>query len=140
MKGKINDKIEEIEEYLSDLNEIRPDSFEDYENSKEERAACEHYFEKIVEAVEDLAFLVVKDRKIKVDDENKIFDIIADNGVIKGELALKLKDAKGMRNIIAHEYGEVDDEVVFEAIQNEIEMDVREFLENIKKLEEDVGE
>lgn len=38
-----------------------------------------------------------------------------------------------MRNIIAHEYGTVNDEIVFHAITEEIERDTIEFIEVVKK-------
>jgi len=37
-----------------------------------------------------------------------------------------------MRNIIVHEYGKVDDELVFEAISEKLEQDVKEFIKAIK--------
>ena len=39
--------------------------------------------------------------------------------------------ARGVRNIITHEYGKIDDEVVFDAITKELEGDVRKFVESI---------
>ena len=53
--------------------------------------------------------------------------------IITEKIANKLKDAKGMRNIIAHDYGSVDDEIVFESITFELIKDVNEFLREIKK-------
>jgi len=44
-----------------------------------------------------------------------------------------MKQAKGMRNIIAHEYGTIDDEIVFETITREIIKDTREFLNELDK-------
>ena len=52
--------------------------------------------------------------------------------IISERLGEKLKDAKRMRNILAHEYGAVDDEVVFQAISEELSDDVTEFLIKIK--------
>lgn len=42
---------------------------------------------------------------------------------------------KGMRNIIAYQYGEVNDELMFIAINEEIENDVNLFLDIVKKLD-----
>ena len=39
-----------------------------------------------------------------------------------------------MRNIIAHEYGKIDDKIVFEAITEELERDVKEFIKKVKEL------
>ena len=38
-----------------------------------------------------------------------------------------------MRNILAHEHGEVNDEIVFDAINDELEFDVKGFIKSIKK-------
>ncbi len=38
-----------------------------------------------------------------------------------------------MRNIIAHRYGEVDDELVFAAIKEELERDAQAFILSLSK-------
>ncbi len=45
-----------------------------------------------------------------------------------------LQDAKSMRNFIVHEYGGIDDFKVFHAITEELEKDVKKFIDEIKKL------
>ena len=133
MKNRIKDKIEEIETYLSELLEISPESFQEYINDIKEKAACERYFEKIIEAVIDLAFLIIKDAGFKLPEDDKgTFDILSEEKVITEELAGKLKDAKGMRNIIAHKYGKVDNKIVFESIVEELEDVARAFIQSVK--------
>ena len=46
----------------------------------------------------------------------------------------KLKNMKGMRNILAHQYGEVDDKIVYSSIDREIYPDIKEFLGIISKI------
>ena len=41
---------------------------------------------------------------------------------------------KGMRNIIAHRYGDVDDKLMYNTINKEIKNDVKIFLEIVNKL------
>lgn len=131
---RVKDKTEEIENYLSELAEIMPKGFPEYRETKT-KAACERYFEKIIEAVTDLAFLIIKDKGFKIPEEDKeAFDILSEEGIISKELAEKFRDAKGMRNIIAHEYGSIDDEIVFHSITEELEKDVKEFINMTKKL------
>ena len=129
---RIDDKIKEIEEYLSDLLDIIPDNFKEYREIKT-KAACERYFEKIIEAIVDLAFLIIKDKNLKIPEEDKeAFDMLSKEKIIDVNLAERLKDAKGMRNILAHEYGIVDDKVVFHSITEEIVKDVEEFIKDVK--------
>ena len=131
---RINDKIREIEDYLSELEEIMPKNFHEYKTDLKTKAACERYFEKIIEAVIDLAFLIIKDKGYKLPEEDKeAFDILTQEKIISQGLAIKFKEAKGMRNIIAHDYGKIDDEIIFEAIDTELEKDSNQFLDSIMK-------
>jgi uncharacterized protein YutE (UPF0331/DUF86 family) len=133
--NRINDKIKEIEKYLEELNSVLPTGFEEYENDFKIKAICERYFERIIEAVVDLAFLVIKEKGFKIpDDDKKSFDVLKDEKIISKELCEKFKDAKGMRNIIVHEYGKIDNELVFEAVTQELGKDVEEFIRRINEV------
>lgn len=134
MNERIKDKVEEIEQYLSELEEILPDNFKEYTLDFKAKAACERYAEKIIEAAIDLAFLFIKTEGLpQPENDLQAFDILLENRIIPEELAGRLQDAKRMRNIIAHEYGEIDDEIVFKAVKEELIGDVGRFIEIIKK-------
>ena len=127
------DKIVEIERYLSNLEYFLPDSFEEYISDGKSRMACERCCEKIIEAVIDLVFIIIKEKKLRSPDSNKdALDILSDNGTISLELSRKLGDAKSMRNWLAHRYGEVNDEFVFHSLKDELLEDVKELLEAIE--------
>ena len=134
MSDRIKDKIEEIEEFLDFLIERVPATLEEYKADLEKKAICERYAEKIIEATVDLAFLVIKRLKISLilqTSDSEIFDLLFDKSIISEELSKKLHDAKGMRNILAHEYGKVNDEIVFEAVSSDLENDARKFISAI---------
>ena len=130
---RITDKIKEIENYISELEKFLPKDYDEYKNDLKTKAACERYFEKIIEAVAELTFLLIKQKGYKIPEDDKAaFNILANEKTISSELASRLKDAKGMRNILAHQYSSIDDEIVFQSITNELIMDVREFLKKVK--------
>jgi len=129
-----DDKIEEIEKYLEELESVLPNSLDNYIKDFKIRAVCERYFEKIVEAAVDLAFIVIKEKNMEMPDEDKkSFAILSEAEIISEEISEKMQDAKGMRNIIAHEYGEINDELVFYAVTEELIDDVRKFLEELNE-------
>lgn len=132
---KIQDKIEEIEKYLAELASILPSDFTEYSRDIKTKAACERYFEKITEAIVDLSFLIIKGKNLRIPEEDtEAFEILEKEGIISEVLSQRLKDAKGMRNILAHQYGVVDDEIVFTSITEELEKDTEAFLEIVKKM------
>ncbi len=132
--SKVSDKIGEIQKYLDELEEAVPNKFEDYESNKIVRAACERYFEKVIEAVTDLAFMVISLKKFRVpDDDIDSFKILEENGIIDNGLYNRLKDAKGMRNFIAHQYGQINDKLVYAAITKELDEDIKKFISIVEK-------
>lgn len=111
-----------------------PENFEGYAHDFKTKAACERYFEKVIESAVDLAFLIIKNKGFIIPkNDNEAFAILAEENVISADLASRLKDAKGMRNIISHQYGNVDDKVVFIAITEELVDDVSKFVDNIRQ-------
>jgi len=136
IKKRIIEKIEELREFISQLYEFIPSNMdlEDYKQDLKTKAVCERYCEKIIEAAEDLSFLMISYRKLKYpENEKEVFDILKQAGIISEELTEKLKDFKGMRNIIAHQYGKIDDEIVFEAVTEQLEKDINSFINIIGK-------
>ena len=135
MEGRINDKIREIEDYIEELYSIVPSSFEEYEKDFKTRASCERYIEKLVEAAVDLGFLVIKLKKFDVpENDMQIFEILLHNKIISENLAKDLKKAKGMRNVISHEYGHVDDAIIFDSLAERLEKDIKDFIKSIKEI------
>lgn len=131
-ENKKDDKIKEIESYLENLSLYVPSSFENYVNDVKTKDACERCFEKIVEGVIDLAFIVIKEGNLSIpEEEEQVFDILLKNDFISEDLFKRLKEAKGMRNFIVHQYTKIDDELVFHAVTEELISDVREFLNSV---------
>jgi len=131
MNERIESKATEIEKYCEELKQILPEDYDEYEKNFEKRAACERYFEKIIEAVVDLAFLCIREKGLRLaEDDKQAFTTLAEAKVISINLEKKLKDAKGMRNILAHAYGSVNNELVFHSLTGELIHDALEFVEN----------
>jgi len=132
--NKLYDKIEDIRKYLAELEKIVPSSFREYDSSLEKKAACERYFERIVEAAIDICFMVIKTKNLQLpEDDLGALAILEKNKIIDPKLSAKLKDAKRMRNIIIHQYAKIDDKLVFQSIKEEIDVDINQFLKEVKK-------
>ena len=135
MLPRLKSKIQELEHYLCELKSIIPPSYELYVSDLKTKAACERYFEKIIEATVDVAFLILKEKQIPSPEEDKAaFETLSKENIISLELADRLKEAKGMRNILAHEYGIVDDVLVFSSVTSELLLDVTLFITSVKKI------
>lgn len=135
IEDRIKDKIEDIEKYLSELYSFFPKNFEEYKENVEIRAASERYFEKIIEAVTDIVFLVIRKKELGIpEDDESAFDFLSNNRIIRKELSSRLKDAKRMRNFIIHQYHKVEDIQVYTSISEELKNDVEEFIKSVRKV------
>jgi len=74
-----------------------------------------------------------KGRVGRLDTGKIIFLMTKDSRDIAYFWTSKRKEKK-MKNIISHQYGNIDDEIVFEAIKEELGRDARAFVESVKGL------
>ncbi|MFZ4507430.1 MAG: type VII toxin-antitoxin system HepT family RNase toxin [Fimbriimonas sp.] len=66
----------------------------------------------------DIANVVIKLRRLGVPQSSReSFEILAREGVISPELAAKMKNMVGFRNIMVHQYKDLDAEVYVEVIE-----------------------
>jgi uncharacterized protein YutE (UPF0331/DUF86 family) len=78
---------------------------------------------------------VIRERNLRSPEtEEQSFFILAKNNIITEKLANRLSEAKGMRNVIIHNYKNVDDEIVFSSVTKEIVLDATEFIDCIDNL------
>ncbi|MBI4635567.1 MAG: DUF86 domain-containing protein [Candidatus Rokubacteria bacterium] len=67
-------------------------------------------------------------------EEDDLFERLARAGVLSGATVQTLRRMKGLRNLLVHEYGRVDNQIVFETIRDRLgdfdacEREILEFL------------
>lgn len=89
--------------------------------------------QRMAEQAIDLANHVVKKRKLGLPkDSRDSFDLLARAGAIPAALAVKLKGMIGFRNVMVHEYREMDPEIMKDIIENHLD-DLIEFTNQVMK-------
>lgn len=113
-------KIDVLDGYLKELREILPASIEEYKKI-EKRRACERLLQVSVECVIDICGLIVIGLRLGLPaEEDDLFEKLEQAGIITSSRKESLKQMKGFRNILVHEYGHVDDMIVYEILQNNL--------------------
>ena len=129
-KNRILSKLDELNSYLVELEEVMPKNYEEYVNSIEKKRSCERLLHISVECVIDVCSLMVKGLRLGLPSgEEDLFERLERKKIISGRMKEKLKLMRGFRNVLVHRYGEVDDELVFENLKS-IE-DFKEFSKEI---------
>lgn len=117
-RERILSRVADLDGYLGELESIKPLDFKEFSKTERKRA-CERLLQISIECVIDLCQLFVAGLKLGLPaEENDLFEKLARAGVISEELRVTLRRMKGFRNILVHEYGEVDDELVFDFVLN----------------------
>lgn len=127
-------KMDVLDGYLKELREILPSSFEGYKKI-EKRRACERLLQVSIECVIDICGLVVTGLRLGLPaEEDDLFEKLEQAGIISSSRKESLKKMKAFRNILVHDYGHIDDMIVYEVLQNNLndfEIFKREILQTI---------
>lgn len=129
-RKRILTKIDELNSYLNELSQIIPANFSEYQRIEKKRS-CERLLQLGVECTIDICRLFVSGLRLGLPSgENDLFDKLKKKGIISEGMASLLKEMRGFRNILIHEYATVNDELVYEALQTRLE-DFKRFQKEI---------
>lgn len=105
------------------------------EDNDDVRAALERRLYLAIQATIDLADAVIAVKGFrKPTSYREFFYILREKDIISGELAEKMAAMAGFRNLIAHDYEEIDYGRVYAILQNDLK-DIEIFLERIKDIQ-----
>jgi uncharacterized protein YutE (UPF0331/DUF86 family) len=120
-RDRVLAKLDALDGYLGELRSIVPANLEEYERV-EKRRACERLVQVSVEAVIDVCAQLVTGLRLGLPgEEDDLFEKLAARGVVSPRTAATLKRMKGLRNILVHEYGRVNDALVFDTIRTRLD-------------------
>lgn len=106
-------KLDELEGYLAELRAIAPENLKEYRRIEKKRS-CERLLQLCIECVIDMCRILVSGLRLGLPaDENDLFEKLNKNGIISSSVTRLLRQMRGFRNILVHEYASVDDELVF---------------------------
>ena len=135
-RERILAKIDELNGYLQELQQITPPSFEEYKKI-EKRRACERLLQVSIESVIDICAMIVTGLRLGLPaEEDDLFEKLKEAGIITSSMKEILKRMKAFRNILVHEYGRIDDNIVYEVVHsrlNDYEDFKREILQAISQ-------
>jgi uncharacterized protein YutE (UPF0331/DUF86 family) len=119
-RDRVLAKLDEMDGYLRELRSIAPGHFEAYLAVGKKRA-CERLVQVAVEAALDVCALLVAGMRLGLPgEEDDLFDKLVRGKGISTSMADTLRRMKGLRNLLVHEYGRVNDRIVFEVVSQRL--------------------
>lgn len=119
-KEVVNNKLIKLEEYINDLKEYSDIKLQEYKEDKMTQRYLERTLHLAVESILDIGSHIISDERLGSPDNNSdIIKILARNDIIEENEDEYIKMAK-FRNVIVHDYAEIDPEIVVNILKNNI--------------------
>lgn len=124
-------KLSRLNMYLDKLEPIANHTFNEYLSDFYMKTSAERLIQLIVECASDInSHVVIESEQRPPEDYTSSFIRASDAGLITHELANKLKGSGGMRNIIVHDYMDIDDKKIYEILPIAIS-DYKEYIRQV---------
>lgn len=112
---RLLEKIDELEKYLSELEEYLPPEEEEYLSDSLRKRACERAFQLACENLLDICNLIISMKGFGIPkDARDSIRRLSENGVIPLSLSSRLEGLVGFRNLLVHQYGRIDDSKAYD--------------------------
>lgn len=127
-KDVVLNRIKHLEDNINYLEKINNFDQKTFSSTQDIYYRFERALHLAVEAVLDLGNHLIADQNLETPDSNRdIFRILFENQIIDSELKESLIKMAGFRNILVHDYLDLDRELEYEIIKNNI-VDIKEFM------------
>jgi uncharacterized protein YutE (UPF0331/DUF86 family) len=128
-------RIAKIREYVALLRKIRRMATErQFVSDPLIYGNAERYLQLAIQAVLDISHHIVADRNLALPADSKsLFDLLARQKVVSRGLSAKLASMAGFRNILVHEYLEIDRRRVYRALATDLR-DFETFVRAVTRL------
>ncbi len=121
-RDRILTKLDELEGCLTELRAVRPATFEAYMRSPEKRRATERLLQIVVQCALDICHVLVSGLRLGLPaEEEDLIDKLSSAEVLSPSVTRALRSMKGFRNILVHEYGAIDNALVFKAATSRVD-------------------
>jgi uncharacterized protein YutE (UPF0331/DUF86 family) len=132
---KIFNKFHLLDKYLSYLKALQKEIKSEKEFLKDFHlfGLAERYLQLSCQAIIDILDLIVIEENLeKPDSRMEEISLLYNSGIISEKMARKLEDIVKFRNILVHEYGEIDERKVYKNLFSKTR-DFEEFKKEILK-------
>jgi uncharacterized protein YutE (UPF0331/DUF86 family) len=121
-KEVIRKRINKLDEYLSILRVLQEYSYDEFVKSPERYGSVERFLHLAIESILDLGNHIIADDRLGIVNwYSDIPKILEQNGVIDAEIREKWIKMIGFRNVLVHQYLDVDRSIVYDVLVNYLE-------------------
>jgi uncharacterized protein YutE (UPF0331/DUF86 family) len=114
-------RLDRLEEYLSILERLRSYSYEEFVANPERYGSAERFLQLSIELLNDLGNHVIADERLgAVESAADVPRLLAKHRILSDDLADRWVRMIGFRNVLVHEYLDIDREIVHENLKERL--------------------
>lgn len=114
-------RLQKLNEYLDILGATQQYSRSEFVEDPHLYGSAERFLQLSIEAINDMASHVVVDENLgAVERARDLPDIFESEGLIGEEMKEQWTDMIGFRNVLVHDYLDIDRDTVYDALQNRL--------------------
>ena len=133
-------KLADLQTYLGQIREFAGITLQDYTSDWKTQRIVERTLQMIIEACVDLAHHIISDEGMRTPTSYAdAFRVLAENRVIDSTLLVAMERMAKFRNVVVHQYEEVDAEIVIAILRKrlpDLEQYISAILTYLKKNQE----
>jgi uncharacterized protein YutE (UPF0331/DUF86 family) len=115
-------RLDRLEQLIRRLRQLAGGERETFLREHELQAQAERWLHLAAQCVLDLAHHLIADRGWRTPSTYRdAFAVLHEQGVLAAELSSRMEGWAGLRNVLVHLYLEVDHEILFDILQNDLD-------------------
>jgi len=117
----IRKRLNKLDEYLAILQELQRHEWDEFIAHPEHYGSAERFLQLAIETLNDLGNHVIADLDLgAVDHHSDIPAILVKNGYVDSDLASEWVRMIGFRNVLVHDYLDIDRQIVYDVLQHRL--------------------
>lgn len=107
-------RLELLRQYQAQLLQIPAANFQEYDRNFLIHKATERLLPTAIEACLDIGKRIIAQERFRFPQDNQdVFSILGEEGIIPQTLCARLQDMARFRNLLVHEYAKIDNAIVY---------------------------
>ncbi len=114
-------RLKKLDEYLSYLEKVQQTDRQEFLNNIETWASSERFLHMAIESINDIASHIIAEEDYGIVEEYRdIPNLFFEQGLIDDELKESWIKMTGFRNILVHDYTDIDRSEVYKILKNHL--------------------
>lgn len=120
-KNVVAERLKRFQQYLQTLRAVQKFDIQQFKNDPFIHGTAERYLHLAIECLLDIGNHIIADRGYrKPETYAEIIEVLANEGVVSQELGQNMAGMAAFRNVLVHDYVNLDLEVVYQVIQGQL--------------------